>query len=396
MTSSYEHIRNRNNNYTDEEIGMISPTTPKSTETCDGDIENENENDDTHDDSIENEFGLIESLVGSRAVRTRALKKKGFIIDSSVKSNTRWMRTVFVLRERAIGNFFVPWLLVTLNAVAWTIILHIYPNRFNFSLGTAESLYNLVLTTALAFLLVFRLNRVAIRWWETRSMWGMIVADARTLTSSLLEHTNHAPKHRDDAISWLACFVISIKQLLRDDTSFDSDEVAGFISPQRLIHLKEQDHKGLYLAGNLRHSLKNAFQITDTTPVPLSVAYTSEMRLMDSQINDLIVQMGGLERVRSTPLPIIYVTHLRTFLMVYLLSMPYMYGHLWGFGTIPAVVVTSFILLGIDNSAAECESPFRLRSNHLPMETFCIKALNDIEDLYNDNAHRRQMKHDKY
>ena len=203
--------------------------------------------------------------------------------------------------------------------------------------------------------------------------------------------TNHAPKHRDDAISWLACFIISVKQTLRDDKSFDSNEVAGFISPQRIFHLKDQDHIGLYTAGNLRHSLKKAFQITESTPTALSISYTSDMRLMEKHINDLIMQMGGLERVRSTPLPIVYVTHLRTFLMVYLLSMPYLYGHLWGFGTIPAVAVTAFILLGIDGSAEECQSPFQLRPNHLPMESFCIKALNDIEDLYVDSANRRKV-----
>jgi predicted membrane chloride channel (bestrophin family) len=59
-------------------------------------------------------------------------------------------------------------------------------------MDSISSFYNLVLTTALAFLLVFRLNRVAIRWWDTRMMWGTIVADARTLTDLILEHVSFA------------------------------------------------------------------------------------------------------------------------------------------------------------------------------------------------------------
>ena len=90
-----------------------------------------------------------------------------------------------------MGTFIVPLLIVTLNTVGWTIITHIYKDKFNFTLETATSLYNLVLTTALAFLLVFRLNRVAVRWWDTRSMWGMIVADARILASCILEHVSY-------------------------------------------------------------------------------------------------------------------------------------------------------------------------------------------------------------
>merc|ERR1712038_883138 len=87
------------------------------------------------------------------------------------------------------------------------------------------SVTDLVFTTTLAFLLVFRLNRVAIRWWDTRSMWGMIIADARILVSCILEHTHHAPEQRDDAISWIACFLIAVKQHLRGDKSFHCDEV---------------------------------------------------------------------------------------------------------------------------------------------------------------------------
>merc|ERR1712038_1271281 len=99
--------------------------------------------------------------------------------------------------------------------------------------------------------------------------------------------------------------------------------------------------------------------------------------------------MGGLERVKSTPLPIVFVTHLRTFLMVYLLSMPYLYGHLWGWGTVPAISLTAYILLGIDGSASECESPFKRRPNHLAMENYCSNVLRNLEDLYIENAERR-------
>ena len=67
-------------------------------------------------------------------------------------------------KERAFDKFFVPWLLVTMNTIMWTIIIHIYKDSFILRLEAVTSLYNLVLTTALAFLLVFRLNRVAIRW----------------------------------------------------------------------------------------------------------------------------------------------------------------------------------------------------------------------------------------
>ena len=165
--------------------------------------------------------------------------------------------------------------------------------------------------------------------------------------------------------------------------------MTGFTSPQRIQHLKTINHPCLYVAANLRHVLKNAFKVTAETPTSQSVAFTSDLRHMEKYIDQLIALIGGLERVKSTPLPIVFVTHLRTFLMVYLLSMPYLNGHLWGWGTIPAVGLTGYILLGIDGSASECESPFKIRPNHLAMESYCLNVLRNIEDLYVENAERR-------
>ena len=68
--------------------------------------------------------------------------------------------------------------------------MHFYEDKFAINVETVTSLYNLVLTTALAFLLVFRLNRVAVRWWDTRTMWGTIVADVRILSSCILEYVS--------------------------------------------------------------------------------------------------------------------------------------------------------------------------------------------------------------
>jgi putative membrane protein len=106
------------------------------------------------------------------------------------------------------------------------------------------------------------------------------------------------------------------------------------------------------------------------------------MRYMENKIDVIILEFGGLERVKGTPLPIVYVAHLRLFLLGYLLSLPYVYGHTWGWFTIPAVFITGYALLGIDGAAVECESPFKQnRPNHLNMESFCLTALTNIEQL---------------
>jgi len=250
-----------------------------------------------------------------------------------------------------------------------------------------DSLYSLFVTTVIAFLLVFRLNRVAIRWWDTRRMWGSIVAQSRILASCILEHTNHDPIRRDQAIGWLAGFVVSAKQNIRNEKLLSKDELSGFLTPYQVESLSSSAHPCLEACAELRHALKLAFRITSETPFGVAAAFSSEMRLMEQSLYVLIDEMGGLERVRSSPLPLVFVTHLRTFLFIYLLSLPYMYAQQWGWATVPMVTITSYALLGIDGAASECESPFqRNRLNHLDMEDFCSTTLSNIEQLVIHNA----------
>jgi len=334
------------------------------------------------------DYPFVLALIHGRQNRKTAFSQSGKMINSGLKSNGNWLRTVFTLRARAIDVFFVPWMLVTVNASLWTFLIKVpLKEKFDISTDSWDTLYSLFLTTALAFLLVFRLNRVAIRWWDTRRMWGAIVAQTRILASCILEHTNHDPIHRDQAIGWLAGFVVSAKQNIRNDKLLSNDELSGFLTPYQVESLSSSAHPCLEACAELRHALKLAFRITSETPFGMAAAFSSEMRLMEQSLFELINEMGGLERVRSTPLPLVFVTHLRTFLFIYLISLPYMYAHQWGWATIPMVTITSYALLGIDGAASECESPFlRNRLNHLDMEDFCSTALSNIEQLVIHNA----------
>lgn len=69
--------------------------------------------------------------------------------------------------------------------------------------------------------------------------------------------------------------------------------------------------------------------------------------------------------------------------------LPYVYGHIWRWSTIPLVFLASFAWLGIDAAAEECEAPFKeKRVNALDMDTYCLgfmaTALQEIRDKADD------------
>jgi putative membrane protein len=106
------------------------------------------------------------------------------------------------------------------------------------------------------------------------------------------------------------------------------------------------------------------------------------MHGMRAHVDVLVDVAGAMERIKATRLPIVYVAHLRTFLLVYILSMPFVYVSLWGFGVVPATAIIAFALLGIEGAATECENPFSAkRTNHLGMDGFCENAIADLDAM---------------
>ena len=105
-------------------------------------------------------------------------------------------------------------------------------------------------------------------------------------------------------------------------------------------------------------------------------------RHLEERVDTLVGVTGAMERIKSTPLPIVYITHLRSTLVLYLLFMPVVFEALWSWGTIPAVALIAFVLLGVEGAATECETPFRPgRINHLRMGAYCNFLVQNVQLL---------------
>lgn len=215
-------------------------------------------------------------------------------------------------------------------------------------------------------------------------MWEMVIAYIRVLTSGICEYLSHSPKQRDQAVAWTAAFAVASKQMLRGETDISQEELAGVLSSDDVTRLQIAKHPPLYCCEEIRHAIQRAFPKNRGENLPI-------IRSLESSIDALIINIGGMERIRVTPLPMVYVSHLRTFLLLYLLLLPYMIGETWGHFTVPTVFITSFSLLGIDGAAAECESPFqKCRVNHLDMDTFCQTAFKSVLQILIHAAEREK------
>ena len=301
-----------------------------------------------------------------------------------------WWTTVLVTKGRAFDLVFMPWLVVTLNATMWTCCVNLIDGFDPYNTEETErwrSAFQLGLSATLGFLLVFRLNRSILRFWEAKKAWSSMISSIQCLVSCVLVHGRDRPYHRDQVVVWTSALLLSVKQTLRENET-RIDDISDLLSRQDLNTIDTSCHPWLYCANEIRYHLKSLFDVVKDMG-PLCPVRGGENRQHEKLLDMIIKEIGMLENILTTPLPLVYVTHLRTFLMLYLLILPYLTETLWGWWTIPIVSVTAFLMLGIEGASVEVEQPFEKgKVNDLDLDQYCCKALIDIQFLVQRHADR--------
>jgi putative membrane protein len=219
-----------------------------------------------------------------------------------------------------------------------------------------------------------------------RMAWGIIIASSRSLVGGVLAHCDHDHKHRDEVIRWVAAFSVALTHFMRRVPQ-DYGTFLGILNHDEIEQLGTMVHPPLFVAQRIRGNLAKVFYSSENSSIAIAHGRSQRLAYLEKELDTLILQMGALERIQATPLPLVYVTHLRTFLLCFLLAIPYVWQSTLGYGTIPFVIITGYAMLGIEGAAMECESPFEKgRPNQLSMDAYCLVLLRDIQQLIRNNA----------
>lgn len=324
------------------------------------------------------------SDVEAVASQTAAFAKGVEMHASAVNAHAGWLRTAFTTSGRALHRVAVPWLLLTALSAAWTAAVHYVDVglRARAPIEGLRAAYAPVATT-LGFLLVFRVNRAATRYWDARTYWGKLVERARTLAGAACVHLAHAPDAREDVVRWgTLAFAVASKHFMRNEKCFDERAFAGVLEANEVAALAAADHPPLYAAEEARRACARALQVGRGTPAGLGARRAAALERLETKLDVLIGLTGGMERIANTPLPMVYVAHLRAYLLVALLALIPLFEPDFGWGTVPAVFFVSAALLGIDAAASECESPFTAEStNHLNQDGACLLIFKNVRQI---------------
>lgn len=221
----------------------------------------------------------------------------------------------------------------------------------------------------LSLLLIFRTNTAYDRFYEGRIAWGTLVNNCRNLSIFF-----NAVLDREDTESRLffartiSNFPFALKNHLRDSPGLNE-----------LDTTEEEERRDLSNFDHVPAGVSSQLWVRTETLYRQGAISESQHINLNQYLTSLMDVCGICERIKSTPIPFSYNLFIKLFILIYVGVLPFTVIEVYGYLTVPAVMLTSYILVGLELIGEEIEEPFGLERNDLP--------LNQLAQLIRVNAH---------
>jgi len=195
---------------------------------------------------------------------------------------------------------------------------------------------------------------------------GWMMIHCRNLAMSSIASLHDQPVFRDRLCEIAVAFPVAFMLHLWGEPTTRAATFArmldGVLDEEDMARIQSATHRPLALITLAQTVLNDCFRSTGVTAQSTSRERPIEavvyLELLKT-IKGLGVPLGGCERVQGSPLPFVYVAHLRCFLLIVLCGTPIVHACDWQWATIPLSLVIAFSLLGLEAASVECERPFK-------------------------------------
>ncbi|QJW89363.1 hypothetical protein HNV11_08185 [Spirosoma taeanense] len=221
----------------------------------------------------------------------------------------------------------------------------------------------------LSLLLIFRTNTAYDRFYEGRQAWGVLVNNCRNLAiffNAVLPPEDSG--NREFFAKTISNFPFALKNHLRDMSTLDELDIT-----------EEGEKRDLSNFDHLPAGVSNQLWVKTEHLYRLGHFSESQHINLNQYLTSLMDVCGICERIKSTPIPFSYSLFIKLFITLYVGVLPFTVIDVYGYLTIPAVLLTSYILIGLEMIGEEIEDPFGLERNDLP--------LNQLSQLIRVNVH---------
>ncbi|MGN5375431.1 bestrophin family protein [Sphingomonas hankookensis] len=273
-----------------------------------------------------------------------------------------------------VSEVWKPALALFVWDVIVTVVYFVLPFR-------APSLPLTIFGSALALFLGFRANSAYARWWEGRSLWGLMINASRNLargTIAFIGPENDGPKRdlKRSIVLRHAAYVHALRcQLRRQDAK---DEVHRFLS---------RDEAGDPLG---RTNVANG--LLDGTGERIAEAQrngwidTMQQSRLESVLIDIANAQGGMERIKNTPLPVQYRFLPSLFTRLFCIVLPIGLVETLGIATPLGSGLAGLMFLAVLQIGEDLADPFANTAHDLPLCAMCRTIEIDMLQAIGDPA----------
>lgn len=294
--------------------------------------------------------------------------KRGF--DTS----GNWCLTIFSLHGRAVPV--VPLFVYYLYClIVVSVIMVRFQHIFVQCQGTYCFLDSLttpvsIVGSALFFLLVFRTNSSYARWWEGRKVWGEIVTTARNMGRHAAVFLNDKDLALD-IIRWAAAYPIILICHLRDEKELP--ELASILQGGQIQDVLASTHMPMHAMLRISADIR-VIAVHKLLP-------EAQIYYLDANLEQFMGQLASVECIKKTPMPFAYVAHLRTFMILWLMSLPFVLIHDLEWLILLVCVIIGYVIMGIEGIGVEIENPFGHDYNDLPLNSLVAKCTDNLRQI---------------
>ncbi|MBI1222431.1 MAG: hypothetical protein GC180_07500 [Bacteroidetes bacterium] len=266
-----------------------------------------------------------------------------------------WFNLIFHFHKSDTFRRLIPVMLVV---GAFTAVVTFFEKDVFHLEETHSTVIYQLLGFVISLLLVFRTNTAYDRWWEGRKQWGALVNASRNLSLKVRYFGSMEWEERKEFIAEIVLYAEVLKLHLRDT---------------KHAEIPAEMHQPNHIASRLYLRLNNWYNDGKIDG--------DQLRILDGELKELTDITGACERIRKTPIPYSYNIFIKKFIFVYVMSLPFALVNVYGYGLIPLVMFTLYVLASLELIAEEIEDPFGEDANDLPTDMIAETIGKNLKEL---------------
>lgn len=286
-----------------------------------------------------------------------------------IRYNPRnWFTLIFEFHRAKSMRYILP-NAILLGAYA-AGICYVYLDWINPEFHPKMTLHSLI-GIVLGLVLVFRTNTAYDRWWEGRKLWGSLVNHSRNLAlkiNPILDENDQ--ESRKFFASAIGNFAAAMRDHLRENAS-----------PEKLDLAHSPDPESFHTVKHLPNQVVRTIQERLNLMFRNGIISGEQLISLNRETDGMIDSLGGCERILRTPIPYSYSMYIKRFIFIYLITLPFGLVDEFQYYAIPAVMLLTYILVGIELLAEEVEEPFGTDANDLDTDGMTQTITGNVKEI---------------